>query len=126
MRECCTDHMGKPKNKYSREEDALEVARYLELIKGIYVIVYQCDVGDGWHLTSQDVSQQPSPHRVLNAHVIRNQPQNIKKRKGSALGKSLGKELVEKIRDVVHKQNVEKLKDKRIILRDQRKLKSRK
>jgi len=110
MRECCTDHTGKPKKKYPIKEDALEVARNLELEKGIYVKVYQCDERDGWHLTSHDVPQQPGPTNVLNTKVSPRQP---KKQKGRTLGKILGKELVEKLKYEVQKRNLEKLKEER-------------
>lgn len=96
MRECCTDHKGKPKKKYPIKEDALDIAMHLEIEKSIYVKVYQCDARDGWHLTSHNVPRQSNLISASNTQVSRHQPQNLKKRKGTGWEKSWEKSFLKK------------------------------
>ena len=69
---------------------------------------------------------QPTLKSASNPQVSRHQPQYIRKVKGTALGKILGKEFVKEMKEKVHRDNIEKLEVERKILWAQRKLKKRK
>lgn len=64
MSQCCTDHVGNPKQKYkSREEAELAAERRKE--EGVELMVYPCDKGDGWHLTSRNAPPVLRPKNVM-------------------------------------------------------------
>ncbi|MBR9703043.1 hypothetical protein GOV10_03345 [Candidatus Woesearchaeota archaeon] len=93
LRECCTDHDGKPKKKYTLREDAKDAARHLEIEHGVIAEVYECDAGDGWHLTTHYVQQEP---RVLR----HNQPEPKKRKvRKTTIGKALGKDFFEQLKE---------------------------
>jgi len=51
MKQCCIDHNGKQKVKYSSKTEAKTIVK-LKASEGIKLFIYPCQEGDGWHLTS--------------------------------------------------------------------------
>jgi hypothetical protein len=47
---------GKKKDIYETFQAAFDTAKYIEEERGIYLEVYKCPLGNGWHLTKSDVS----------------------------------------------------------------------
>jgi hypothetical protein len=49
----CTGADGGPKRTYTSEAEAKSTAAFLELKRHVWLRVYTCPHGEGWHLTSQ-------------------------------------------------------------------------
>ncbi|MGD8349471.1 MAG: hypothetical protein PVI79_09560 [Gammaproteobacteria bacterium] len=64
MNSCCTDQNGNPKNKYQSKEEAEKVAERRR-DEGVAIKTYQCEKGDGWHLTSKNAPLPTRPEKVM-------------------------------------------------------------
>ena len=91
MRECCTDHEGKPKRKYKTRADAEKMAQ-LRREDGVLVHVYRCEEGDGWHLTSRN-NQPILPATVSATYLGR------KQKAKTHLGDLIDKDLADKMKN---------------------------
>ena len=60
MKKCkhCHGKDGKQKDVYETFQSALDTASHIEKTRGIYLTVYKCPLGNGWHLTSNDSSYE--------------------------------------------------------------------
>ena len=60
MKKCkhCRGKDGKQKDVYETFQSALDTANHIEKTRGVYLNVYKCQVGNGWHLTSNDSSYE--------------------------------------------------------------------
>jgi len=54
----CHGKDGKQKDVYETFQSALDTASHIEKTRGIYLTVYKCPLGNGWHLTSNDSSYE--------------------------------------------------------------------
>ena len=106
MRECCTDHEGKPKRKYKTRADAEMVAK-LRREDGVIVNIYRCEEGDGWHLTSRNTQPIPDVTRdMVNAPYLR---QNQKDR--SHIRDLVDDELVDNMKQIALVNLEKKIED---------------
>jgi hypothetical protein len=60
LRKCeyCRSKDGKKKDVYETFQAAFDTAKYIEEDRNIYLNVYQCPYGNGWHLTKNDASSE--------------------------------------------------------------------
>jgi hypothetical protein len=54
---------GKKKDIYETFQSAFDTAKYIEEERGIFLEVYECPHGNGWHLTKSDASSVISERR---------------------------------------------------------------
>jgi len=54
----CRGKDGKPKDSYATFQSAFDTAEFVEKERGIYLTVYKCPHGNGWHLTKDDTSTE--------------------------------------------------------------------
>jgi len=54
----CRGKDGKQKDIYVTFQSAFDTAEFIEKDRGIYLNVYKCPHGNGWHLTSNDASSE--------------------------------------------------------------------
>ncbi|MFC1333175.1 MAG: hypothetical protein G8D91_00485 [gamma proteobacterium symbiont of Clathrolucina costata] len=114
MRDCCKDHDGKPKRKYSTESEAEKAAEAIR-DEGESIRVYQCDDGDGWHLTSHNA---PSPERPKNVMTREDKKlysqdsysRNRTRRKENSLGSLLNDEALSQMKAEAEKNTLEILR----------------
>jgi len=52
----CRGKDGKQKDIYETFQSAMDTANHIEKTRGVYLNVYKCEHGSGWHLTSSDSS----------------------------------------------------------------------
>jgi len=107
MRQCCTDRAGNPKKKYQSKEEAEKSAQRRNN-EGVKVIVYRCEEGDGWHLTSQNASP---PERLNNVMIQVERVRYTKKNK-NLLGNILDEELVNQLKNESQKNTLSILGEK--------------
>jgi len=64
MKKCkhCKGRDGKEKDIYATFQSAMDTAEHIEKTRGIYLKVYKCEIGSGWHLTSNDDSSETLFH----------------------------------------------------------------
>ena len=55
---CCQGKDGKAKDVYETLQSALDTAQYIEKDRYIYLNVYKCPHGNGWHLTKNNASSE--------------------------------------------------------------------
>ena len=97
MRQCCTDHGGKPKIKYTSQEVAEEAAERRR-DEGEAVMVYACEEGDGWHLTSQNAPAPERPKNVMSAQEKRFYSKDNKRRNRAPMGGMFSQDLYEQMK----------------------------
>lgn len=109
MRQCCTNHNGRRKQKYKTQEEA-ENAAYHRKNEGETVSIYPCEDGDGWHLTS---NASPPLERPIREMTIEERRLYTKKNK-NLLGNSLDKWLLNDLKDksekntlAIYEENIE-------------------
>ena len=56
--EYCRGKDGKQKDIYATFQSAFDTAKFVEKERGIYLNVYECPYGNGWHLTKNDTSSE--------------------------------------------------------------------
>jgi flagellar capping protein FliD len=108
MKQCCTDKNGNPKRKYQTKEEAEKSAEQIS-DNGIAIKVYQCEDGNGWHLTSLNA---PSPERPKNVMTEAERKQYSKSNDNS-LGSLFDKEFVRQLKKDSHNNTLDAL-DKKI------------
>lgn len=54
----CTGKDGKPKDIYENFQLAFDTAKFIEEDRGIYLNVYKCPHGNGWHLSKNNASSE--------------------------------------------------------------------
>jgi hypothetical protein len=86
----CTDKNNNPKKLYLSEVEASHQRQYIKKHRGVDVEIYVCPVVKfGWHLTSKQGNNCPSPARFRHFS---------NKIKGNALGEILKSKQLAKIR----------------------------
>jgi hypothetical protein len=60
LRKCeyCRGKDGKEKDVYETFQSAFDTAKFIEENRGIYLNIYQCPHGNGWHLTKNNASSE--------------------------------------------------------------------
>jgi len=57
----CRGKDGKQKDIYETFQSAMDTANHIEKSRGVYLNVYKCEHGSGWHLTSNE-GEEPLFH----------------------------------------------------------------
>jgi hypothetical protein len=70
--EYCKDKDGKKKNVYETFQAAFDTAKYIEEKRDIYLSVYPCPHGNGWHLTKNN-----APSKIIDRSEMLLQDNNI-------------------------------------------------
>lgn len=93
MNSCCTDQNGNPKKKYQSKEEAEKVAERRR-DEGVAIKIYQCEQGDGWHLTSKNAALPIRPRNVMTQ-----EERGLYTRPGkNLLGNAVGEEIFSQIK----------------------------
>lgn len=93
MNPCCTDQSGNPKKKYQSKEDAEKVAKRRR-DEGVAIKIYQCEQGNGWHLTSKNAAEPIRPKNVMTR-----EERGLYTRPGkNLLGDAVGEEIFSQIK----------------------------
>lgn len=99
MKDCCTDSEGTPKKKYSSKEEAEKIAQFRR-DEGLVIKVYQCEMRNGWHLTSLNATPPARSKNVLTSEDSRLYTEKIRKRLKNVLGEAKSNEIRDKFRRI--------------------------
>ena len=111
MRQCCTDHKGNSKQKYQTKEEA-EKAAARRNDEGIAIIVYPCEEGEGWHLTSQNAPPPERPKNVMTQEERKLYTKQNRRRNRNQMGALFDGVLVAQMKDEARKNTIPILEKK--------------